>query len=204
MALSFYILDSETTGLKAGHHEVTELSIIRVSDRVQLTRNIKAEFPDRANPEALRITNKTKESICQGFKKEEAIKIFNNFLQEDGLTPDHRCIVAHNKSFDQRFCHALWGSAQETFSANLWVCTMEMTKQFAKSKAIIKPKVNLASCLEMFKIAKVNRQHNSKDDCINTFLLWQRLLEEKTDYINLIKRIPHIRDSHTENEIDII
>ena len=57
--LKFYVIDTETTGLKSGYHEMTEIGIIRCEDRVQLWRQIKCVYPERANIDALMITKKT-------------------------------------------------------------------------------------------------------------------------------------------------
>jgi DNA polymerase III epsilon subunit-like protein len=70
----YYVLDVETTGLKCDWHEVTEISLIRCSDRHQLTKYIKAEHPWRASPEALSATGRTKQDLLKGISKFEAVE----------------------------------------------------------------------------------------------------------------------------------
>lgn len=192
MSLIYYVADTETTGLNASNQEIIELSIIRCTDRIQLTRSIKAEFPERASPEALRVTNKSKEDILKGMPKENAVELIHNFILEDGLTPAHRCLICHNEKFDRKFLHALWKKVGKKFPADLFLCTMEMTREYAKMKNMGKVKVNLKDSLAMLKIAGIQRYHASSVDCQNTFLLWQKLMEENVDYLSLIKKFPHI------------
>ena len=121
--IKYYIIDLETTGLKAGYHEVVQISVIRCEDGFQKSFNIKAEFPNRADANALRITGKTIADIKQGDEKSVAVNDIHNFILEDELSPEHRCMVAHNYSFDQRFSHSLWESLNLEFPSNLWLCT---------------------------------------------------------------------------------
>src|SRR3954465_3825367 len=128
MPLNYYLVDTETTGLSAAH-EVIQISLIRCADRVQLSRDIKAEFPERASPEALKVTNKTKDDIIKGMAKEDAVKLFTDFIEEDGLTPAHRVFLAHNCQFDRRFMNALWAKCGTKFPIDLYLCTMKMSKE---------------------------------------------------------------------------
>ena len=57
--IEYYILDLETTGLDSKRQEINEISVIRVKDKNQLTRNIKALYPERASIDALRVQNRT-------------------------------------------------------------------------------------------------------------------------------------------------
>ena len=62
----YYILDCETTGLNESYNEVVEISVIRFEDKMQITREIRAQYPERASLDALRIIGKNKYQICQG------------------------------------------------------------------------------------------------------------------------------------------
>lgn len=57
--INFYILDTETTGLSTKLHDVIEISIIRCSDKNQMTKNIKADNPKNASLEALKVNGKS-------------------------------------------------------------------------------------------------------------------------------------------------
>src|ERR1035437_3500109 len=178
--LQYYCCDTETTGLKSGYNEMTEVGIIRCTDRVQLWRNIRCEYPERANFDALAITKKTLADLEKGHDKNDVVIECEKFFSEDGLTPAHRCIVAHNAPFDRKFLHALWESCGKEFPAHLWLDTISLTKQFikttgldedAKRNGLPKLKVNLHAACDLVGIKKFADAHNAKVDSRNTYLL---------------------------------
>lgn len=201
MSLQYYVIDTETTGLKANYHEMTEIGIIRCTDRVQLWRQIKCENPERANYDALAITKKTMADLERGHLKNTVMEECNKFFAEDGLTPAHRCIVAHNAPFDRKFLHAMWEQCGQEFPAHLWLCSMALTREYAKKvglmvKGLPKPKVNLHAACDLVGINKISEAHNAKVDSRNTYLLHRNLVEEKkVDYLPLIKTSLHIVNS---------
>ena len=199
--IQYYVIDTETTGLKAGYHEMTEVGIIRVTDRVQLWRQIKCDYPERANFDALAITKKTMADLEKGHNKGDVVVECEKFFSEDGLTPAHRCIVAHNAPFDRKFLHALWESCGKEFPAHLWLDTISLTKQFiktagldeeAKKKGLPKLKVNLHAACDLTGVNKISEAHNAKVDSRNTFLLHRQLIEgHKVDHLPFIKTEVH-------------
>lgn len=193
MSIVYYVVDTETTGLKVGYHECTEIGIIRAADRVQLWRQIKCEKPENASYDALAITKKTLADLSNGYDKREVVAECNKFFNEDGLTPQHRCIVGHNIfSFDKRFLFDLWESVGETFPAALWLDTIPMTKHYAKQIGLVKPKVNLHAACDIVQIKKISEAHNARVDSRNSYLLWKDLVEnKKVDYLPFIKTAVH-------------
>ena len=202
MSISYWILDVESTGLKAGYHEVTEIGIIRAMDRVQLWRNVKCENPQNASYDALQITKKTLADLEKGHTREQVVEECNKFFETDGLTPAHRCIVGHNiYSFDRRFLFALWESVGKTFPATLWLDTIPMTKAYAKQIGLVKPKVNLHAACDIVGVKKLSDAHNAKVDSRNSYLLWKNLVEDKkVDYLPFIKTAEHIINPQTIDE----
>jgi DNA polymerase III alpha subunit (gram-positive type) len=184
--IHYYIIDLETTGLKCGYHEVTEISIIRFDDRRQLTRNVICEFPKRASADALEITGKTISDLSFGYDKNQVVKECTEFFEKDGLTPDHRCIVGHNIiGFDKKFLFQLWQECGLHFPAHLWLDTLQMTKAYVKSNNLNegkdkseKLKTNLQAACDLLGIKKVASMHNAKADSQNTFFLQKKLMEE--------------------------
>lgn len=198
MGLFYYVIDTETTGLNTEYHEVNEISIIRCSDRVQLTEFIKCEYPERANFDALAITKKTLTDLDKGNSKEFVVDKVDKFLEEDGLTPAHRCFIAHNWTFDKRFIHALYSKVNKKCPVDLWLCTMALTKQYAKNIGLVKPKVNLHAACDITKIKRISDAHASKVDSRNTYLLWKDLIEEKKiDHLPFVKTAVHQFSSNT-------
>jgi DNA polymerase-3 subunit epsilon len=190
--LQYFIIDIESTGLSSSYHEVNEISIIRCSTKVQLTEFIKCDYPERANIDALRITNKTLADLEQGNTKEYVIDKMNKFLNEDELTPAHRCFIAHNAPFDRRFLHALYEKVGKKCPVDLWLCSMALTKAYAKQIGLIKPKVNLNAAMDIVGIKKFAGAHASQVDSRNTYLLHRDLVEnKKVDYLPFIKTFIH-------------
>lgn len=200
--LQYYVIDTETTGLKSGYHEVTEIGIIRVTDRVQLWRQIKCIYPERANFDALAITKKTMADLERGYDRDAVVAECEKFFAEDGLTPAHRCIIAHNAPFDRKFLQAMWEAAGKEFPAHLWLDTISMTKDFLKNAdqtqlnivktATGKVSTKLHACCDMVGIKKISEAHNAKVDSRNTYLLYRNLIDEKkVDYLPLVKTDIH-------------
>jgi len=199
--IHFYIIDTETTGLKAGHNEMTEIGIIRCIDRVQLHKKIICEHPERASYDALKITGKTMADIVQGETKESVVEQANRFMLEDGQSPAARCIIAHNSPFDKKFLHALWESVGLEFPADLWLCTISMTQDFIKKSDVTQLKITrtptgrvstqLHACCDMLGVNKLSASHNAKVDSRNTYLLWMKLQEAGVDHLPLIKTASH-------------
>lgn len=209
--LQYYVIDTETTGLKSGYHEVTEIGIIRVTDRVQLWRQIKCIYPERANFDALAITKKTMADLERGYDREAVIAECEKFFAEDGLTPAHRCIVAHNAPFDRKFLHAMWEASGKEFPAHLWLDTISLTKEFLKNAdqsqlnivktATGRVSTQLHACCDMVGIKKISEAHNAKVDSRNTYLLHRNLIEEKkVDYLPYIKTEIHTVAAPSDEE----
>lgn len=204
MALNYYILDLETTGLNSTFHEVCEISVIRAADKVQLTKMVRCERPEDASFDALQMLNKTISDLRAGFDKEQVVKEVNNFMALDGGDTASRCIVGHNiVKFDKRFLHEMWASVGSTFPADLYLDTMDLTKQFIKlynpevpslhKTASGRTSTKLHSALYLTGTTVItNQMHTAKSDTRNTFMLWKKMVDDhKMDYLPHIKSFPH-------------
>lgn len=201
--IHFYVIDTETTGLKANYNEMSEIGIIRYSDRVQLWRQIRCWYPERANFDALAITKKTLADLENGSEREAVVAECEKFFNDDGVTPAHRCIVCHNVPFDKKFLHALWEQCGKEFPANLWLDTMALTRAYAKKIGLVKPKVNLHASCDIVGIKKISEAHNARVDSRNTYLLHKSLIEDKqVDYLPFIKTDIHSIRSVYDDGLD--
>lgn len=197
----YYLIDLESSGLSLEKHEVTQISIIRCSDRHQLNKYIKAEHPETASDEALRITNRTRVDLLKGDSKESVVEACDNFFKQDGATPEHRCMVGHNvHRFDQRFTHELWRKCNKRFMSHLWLDTLPFTKAYAKQFGIESPSFNLASSCNILKVASKGDAHNALTDTQNNYRLWKKLMESGIDHLNHIKRVPHLINNTGDDE----
>ena len=189
--MHYYIIDTETTGLSAGFNEKFQISIIRETDKHQISRNIKIEFMDRVSPDAMRVTGKTKQDLIIGDSKDSVVKEIDDFLNADGSTPEGRVFVAHNAPFDQRFCHALWASVKKTFPANYWLDTKEISRMWQKKNGIAKPELSLGASLIKNGLVALPGAHNAIVDARNAFILYKSAKDAKINYLSLIKKKEH-------------
>jgi len=189
--INYYILDTETTGLKAGYHEVNQISIINFQTNKQSTVNIAVAYPMRANPEALKIQNKTKYDLKDGIDRDSAVKKISEFIETDGSRPGERCIVGHNVAFDRRFVHATWEASGVKFPADLWLCTKSFTKRIADKRGMVKPKLKLADAMQIMGLDQKFGAHNAVIDTINTKNLFASLLQENIPFVRIMKNVPH-------------
>ena len=149
----------------------------------------------------------------RGYDREVVVAECEKFFAEDGLTPAHRCIVAHNAPFDRRFLHALWGAVGKEFPAHLWLDTVSLTKEYLKQvdnstlnitkTATGKVSTQLHACCDIVGIKKISEAHNAKVDSRNTYLLHRNLMEEKKiDHLPLIKTFIHEISTTSDEGLD--
>lgn len=194
MSVVFYVLDTETTGLKCGFHSITQLCAIRTYDRMQFARTIRCEYPERAQAEALQITGKTFDDLRCGDESIDVVNEFEEYLAKDGKKSSGRCIICHNASFDRRFLQALWSEHGRKFPADLWVDTVPMARNWSKKQGMEKAKTNLMATAEMLGTKKVKGVHNAISDTQNLFFIWNKFIELGEDYLPHIKLMPHVDD----------
>jgi DNA polymerase III epsilon subunit-like protein len=193
MGLDFWVIDTETNGMKTGWHEIFQISLIHYPSKLQLSKDIRVEFPERSNQESLNITGKTRDQIVIGENKEAVVEAVDNFLLQHGKSPEFRCIIGHSVNFDMRFCHALWNSCGKKMPASLWLDTKEVTRIFSKKMGMIKPKLNLEAALTLTGTTPTSgTAHNAVKDARDCYRLFCKLIEEGVDYVPKIKRIPHL------------
>lgn len=190
--IKYYIVDTETTGLTPGYHEITQISIIRCSDRKQLNRYIKAQYPKRVNPVALEKTDRTYSDLFKGDSRGEVVEFCNNFFNEDGTDPEERCIIGHNIiKFDKGFLHELWGGEGLEFPACLWLDTMSYIGAWKKMKGLTTRKSNLNWSLEALGITPRPGGHNAVIDTQNNYILWDQLKKKNLPALPHMKRFAH-------------
>lgn len=193
--IQYYVLDTETTGVKPDYHEITQISIIRCSDRKQLNRYIKAHHPERVNSVALEKTNRVYSDLFKGDSRKEVVEFCNNFFLADGTEPEERCIIGHNIiKFDKPFLHKLWKGEGYEFPANLWLDTMLYIGAWKKRQGLTTRKSNLNWSLEALGITPRPGGHNAVVDTQNNYILWDKLKKEGLPAVPHMKRFAHRLD----------
>jgi len=208
-----YLIDTETTGLVPEKGELTEISILRLEDMTQKIWEIRIEHPEWCQPRALEITNKTvRELMSRGKYLAEVVPMVNRFLNEDGVSPEERIMIAHHYSFDQRFCEAMWKRVGEIFPAKMWECTLAMSRKYIKDKKLDKG-ARLEDMLVKLGIkGETEDQHTAAVDVRNTYLIREALLKRgmvelefmypSQSYIDAMKEKNAAIDATTEFEDD--
>lgn len=189
--MKYYILDTETTGLDNEIQELTELAIVRCEDLMQKVWHIRIKHPERASPEALRITGKTIRYLLNNGKYvEEIADDVENFLNEDGETPESRVMIAHNSPFDCRFCTTAWANAGKIFPANYWLDTKEMGRRYVRRflPNLVKPSLSLENLLKLTKVDKEDGAHGAGVDSRNTYMLWDHFVKNGIPNTDFIKK----------------
>ncbi len=224
MSLSYFILDTETTGLSAEINEINQISVMRVVDKKQITLQIKVKHPHVYSPQALEVQGITPDDLKKGITIEEAVELIENFLKEDGQTQAHRCIIAHNAPFDRKFVHRAWDSAGKEFPADLWLCTQSFSKRhvqkhrngekIAKAQVdngvdikrdkygALKPKFGLNNFMVGNGLVPKVGAHSAEVDVQNTYDLYHWLMASNTEYVSLISRVPH-KDAASQDNLDV-
>jgi len=188
-----FVLDSETSGLKPGFHEITELSILRCEDMVQKVWLLNINHPERFSKQAIMVTGQNLHEISKRKRfLKDSIKEINEFLEEDGETPDDRVIIAHNGSFDRAQIECVWGS--KAFPANYWLDTCAMARKYIKTKLkpIKKQSAALDRLLILFKINAELGAHSAEVDVRNTFRVWKYLENRGMSNVEFTKLSPKI------------
>ena len=172
---------------------------------LNLFKNVKCDRPEQASLQALQITNKTQFDLRQGMSKLEACDIIEKFLNEDNLNPDFRCIVGHNIQFDRKFLFAMFDECKKSFPANLWLDTIDMSRQIFKANNLqTKGKLKLADACNSLGVKLINGAHQAKVDSRNTYMLWKKIKYTNFNFLPHIKTVKHKQENidYTDSEIN--
>lgn len=119
MNFSFYVTDTETTGLDSHLHDVIEISMYRLgdeSDNAQKTWCLKPLTPETIDPGASRVNghklddllHKTKEGRERYLEATKVLVDIENWMAEDGLPAEKRFLIGQNIGFDKERLEQLW------------------------------------------------------------------------------------------------
>ena len=113
---SLYVCDVETTGLNHLHHDVIELSLLRLSDGCQKTWKLKPTNSANIDSGALRVNGHKLEDLLhqtkfgkENYKEASSVLVeVENWLLEDNVSSEFRLLVGQNINFDKSMLEQLW------------------------------------------------------------------------------------------------
>jgi len=199
----YFGLDVESTGLKCGYHEITEISILNCQTMDQVTWLIKIKYKERCSKEAMYITQKTPEELeNRGRYIEDVLDEITEFILK-GAEKDEVCIIAHNASFDRRFVTHAYVSNNKENPIRYWLCTKEMSKKYCRTILGLQKTSHALNNLLItanIKTMETDNIHSSEVDTRNMYRLWKKMtlagisntefIKMAPEYLNEVKATP--------------
>lgn len=187
---TFYVCDTETTGLNYLKNDIIELALHRINDDVGKAWHLKAVNVEYIDQPALRVNGHKLEDIlhktADGKEKyQDPIKVLadiENFMMEDGVSSEERILVGQNIQFDLKFLQQLWerNNMKETFPFGPRPYTQD-TMQIAMFLDVALGETsqyyNLGSLVEKYGVKKL-KSHRALLDCTMTKDVYLKQLEK--------------------------
>jgi DNA polymerase III epsilon subunit-like protein len=183
-------MDVETTGLKVGHHEITQICCLPLDGNLKPRQDIlpfdlmlHIDFEERIDWEALRVTKTNFFKHQQAsIDKWEAAELFESWVERLNLREGKRiCPLAHNWPFDKGFVsHWLGHEMFELLIDGRFRDTMALALAINdeydhKNEPVMFPKVNLGYIASQLKIQHQGA-HSALGDCITTAEVYKTLI----------------------------
>lgn len=178
MKYELYVLDTECTGLSYIEHDVIEISIIRVSTGEQKTWALRPLNENSIQQGALKVNGHKLEDLKHLTKygretyldPNKVIVDIENWLAQDDLPAENRCLIAHNARFDYCMLEQLWTKCNslETFPwGRRYVDTMAIQFFFDFCKEEMLDSYSLNSLGKVYGV-KNDKSHTAASDTLCT------------------------------------
>ena len=188
-----YILgDIESTGLKPGWHEITEIAILDCETLELCEWDIKIRHPERCSKEAMMVTNKTPaELISRGRYIEECADEIDDFIRSVSDDPDEIVFIGHSVSYDRTMLEHAWKAMNRRWLVNYYLDTKAMAKKFTKQiLGIQKTSHALTNMLALAGIKEAPGAHASIIDVKHTYALYMHMIQRGLKNSEFIKLSP--------------
>ena len=177
----FAAIDTETTGLDINQHEMISIAIVplntdfTISDIPEFTVRIKAEHPEKACKEAMKVNHLDLTVGESRISVQENIKIW---MQNNGI--DKIIPVAHNVEFDMNFINKIFPELSRFFSQHgrdsmrLALTVNDITLR--ETGKVLFPSVSLQKVKEVLHVLG-DVTHDAFEDAKDAATVYRRLTE---------------------------
>ena len=182
-------VDTETTGLIPGYHEIIEAAFVPLNEDLEYDKDIprlilliKPEFPERIEPEALAINGLNLDMLNEvGISKGDAVRAILNWINTE-LPGKQIAPLAQNWIFDRGFLAAL---LSETHFKKAFHYSYRDTKPLMEAlndRAILKGQEIPFKSTSLVNVTKLlgihfDNAHTALGDCEITIEVYKKLLE---------------------------
>ncbi|MBO9542357.1 3'-5' exonuclease [bacterium] len=172
--MNYLVLDFETTGLDPSFHEACQVSAVFLNQKfekyAEFNSQIKPIYPERIDPEALKIQGKTLNELNNAPKSSD---VFRALIQFSKLNIEPSIIVGHNIAFDLQFLRKLEENHIETLvRTEKYIDTCIISKIVLQSRKLI-PNCKLSTLTSYYEIE--HNAHNADSDANATAKLLHKL-----------------------------
>lgn len=181
----FAAIDIETSGLDFAKCEILELAVVplnpdfTVSAMPEFTARIRAEHPEAAEEQAMRINGL---SLAEGDSRQKVRDDFRQWMKDNGI--GKIVPVAHNLDFDLRFLVQTFSELTKAFSPHgrdsmrLALAINDIARRETGKERF--PKVSLSALKDALDIAG-EVSHRSFEDAKDAAAVYRRLTEMLTE-----------------------
>lgn len=178
-------MDVETTGRSLGHHEVCQMAAVVLDCHLKpvahFYTNIRPQFPERIDPEAVRTHGLTAEVLAEAPDVHEVSDMLWDWFKDLMLPPGKKLIpLVHNAQFDIPFLQFMLGElfgeviGFPTRDTQAIVCGM-MDKAAYNGTKIPFDRASLGSVCETLGV-KLDDAHDALADSLATARVYRALL----------------------------
>lgn len=164
--------DLETTGLRAGHHEITELGFIHEKLGAWCVR-VKPKYPERFEEEARAISGYNDTEWEDAPPLEDVIMKVREYTYESTIVGHN--IVGYDIPFFNANCAANGIDFELPLSMNWLIDTQMLARVHLVPRGL--KSLGLKACCRFFGISNKG-QHNAYDDCDRTRMVYDGIMDK--------------------------
>lgn len=189
------VIDTETTGLIAGYHEIVQLCVLPLNANLEIRKDVmpfsvlmKPDAPERADSEAMRVNKLEFADLNQrGFDQEQTKDYFEEWVNKLDLpynkngTRKKIIALGHNYAFDKAFIESWLGHTiyndifHYHYRDSMNVAAYLNDRAAFHGERVPFPKIRLTYVASQLKI-KTGGAHNALEDCIMCAKVYKKFM----------------------------